>query len=459
MQSLNEPCPLRGRRTAELAAGALEAVFAEVAELEAGELVLRHCTQLTANERATVLADFEIGKNVILLHMQVKMSPWTVLPLKLCGMSHHDSDIARRCMVICLAQWERASAQQKQRMHALCHTMLSRAHPLRRQVIRFIQGVPLEQLPALTPYVNALGFIPNIEIGVERLHAFVSQRVKTSHHHSPAYVSILLRRDELIRTHATECNEFAKACSLVPNHVAVVEQLNLQNHPSFAGHYGNGRRVLENTVPFSLVNKVVYRCDLPTQFRDLPPVRFLWHGDDPGAPDGPGDGGGADPPRRGDEDEGNGGDPLFDGEGGGDEDDQSGGPGGGGGGRASGSKEGSGGRASGSGQGGTRKSGGVVGENGGGGGDDRDHINEVMSRALQAHFLETLVKGAFYSFRDPRFADGLSVLRSLRAALSPATGHAGLDDLRAELLAVDGDAGEMSHAVLATIMEDPLWYL
>ena len=88
-----------------------------------------------------------------------------------------------------------------------------------------------------------------------------------------------------------------------------------------------------------------------------------------------------------------------------------------------------------------------------GGGDDRDNINEIMSRALYTHFMETLVKGAFYSFCDPRFADSLSVLRSLRVALTPAQGHSGLGELHAELMAGDDDAEEMSHEVLAAIVE------
>jgi hypothetical protein len=60
--------------------------------------------------------------------------------------------------------------------------------------------------------------------------------------------------------------------------VHVVKQLALECHPSFAPYCRDegAKFTLDHTVPFSMVGKVVYRCDLPAQYQELPPLQSLF---------------------------------------------------------------------------------------------------------------------------------------------------------------------------------------
>ena len=157
----------------------------------------------------------------------------------------------------------------------MTQTLLAPGGPLRQQLIAFARGVDLSRLPLLQRTANSFMFISNLEASVERLHAYVNQRVKIAHHHSPAYVSTTLRKPELLGVHAQQAAVLSEYCSKVHNPVRVVDTLGLQFHPSFSPHLrvaaGSGA-TLEHSVPVSLVCNVVYRCDLPAQYSELPPL-------------------------------------------------------------------------------------------------------------------------------------------------------------------------------------------
>ena len=147
--------------------------------------------------------------------------------------------------------------------------------PFERKWLLLPEGVALSQLHTLKRYANAFMFVPNIEVRVERLHASTSQRLEIVHHHLPAYVSITLRKHEIINCHVAHGEDLSNSCAEVYKKLAVVDRLGLQFHPCFAPHRRDGnadrpqKHILDHSVPFSLVGKVVYRCDLPTQYRDL----------------------------------------------------------------------------------------------------------------------------------------------------------------------------------------------
>lgn len=191
-------CPLRGRRCPELAAGGLEHVVLEVSQLEVGNLLLKYCGDLSPHERARLVSDFELGRQCIEMQLRVKLAAWKVLPLQLLGMGHHDINAARYSAVTCLAQWAQLPADSRPRAHPLSRMLLSADHEngLRRHVVAFARGAAAE--PRLQQILDSFLFIPNVEIGVERLHAYISQRLRIAHHHSPAYVSCIARKNEIL---------------------------------------------------------------------------------------------------------------------------------------------------------------------------------------------------------------------------------------------------------------------
>jgi hypothetical protein len=265
--------------------------------LVVGEHLLHHCAGLTDAQRASLVADFELGKQTITLQLRLKLAPWKVLPLRLLGLGHHKPHDARRCAMACLAQYHRVPAERRPHLHNISRVLLARQGNggLREDIVSFVRGTDMAALPRLRIYADGFLFIPNIEIGIERLHAYVSQRIKIAHHHSPAYVSVTLRKHEILDCHARLGPDFCEACGVIQNKLGVIRELGLEYHPSFADfRLADGARrsghILDHTVPFGLINKVVYRCDLPTQYNEVPPVRMLLR---PGGGGGGGGGGGA----------------------------------------------------------------------------------------------------------------------------------------------------------------------
>jgi hypothetical protein len=126
----------------------------------------------------------------------------------------------------------------------------------RHQLILFVRGAPLDSLRDLQWLTNAMLFIPNVEIGIERQHAVVSQRIKIAHHHSAAFVSLALRRQELMDEHSTNFTDLAECADRVSDRRRAVEQLGLMHHPSLSPYLRADETGLDHSVPHSLVNQV-----------------------------------------------------------------------------------------------------------------------------------------------------------------------------------------------------------
>ena len=74
---------------------------------------------LTAAGQTRLLIDWESGKNIISISMKLKTDAFGVLPLKLAGLGHYKTSVARRCAAACLAQFQRVPAAQRTHMHHL----------------------------------------------------------------------------------------------------------------------------------------------------------------------------------------------------------------------------------------------------------------------------------------------------------------------------------------------------
>ncbi len=309
--------------------------FDEAVQKEAAELMLHFFSGLTVAEQTRLLIDWESGKNRIAISMKLKTDAFGVLPLKLAGLGHYKTSVARRCAAACLAQFQRVPAAQRVHMHHLTREIMmagseegdmilqcvsvvvtilfsargvsslarvscrSRSRKLRlrclqpllqlkrpapskiqscwfRAVVRsllcdfrpgtirnelvaFVRGADMAGLPHLRILSDAFLFLPNVEIGIERLHSYVSQRLKIVHNSSPAYVSTVLRKAEIIRTHTEHTAELLASLELVPDRRQAVAHLGLQNHPCFFPYrdwHNDGK--LDACVPHGLVNKVAW---------------------------------------------------------------------------------------------------------------------------------------------------------------------------------------------------------
>lgn len=87
-------CCYKGRRAPELAAGHLDQ---HVEWLSSGALaeILSFCNDLTPDQRATLLIDWNSAVDKALLEITLKTEHWKLLPWSLAVIGHHDVDIAR----------------------------------------------------------------------------------------------------------------------------------------------------------------------------------------------------------------------------------------------------------------------------------------------------------------------------------------------------------------------------
>ena len=60
-QGFRETCPMSGRRAPELACGGVHTFFREAVEMHAGNMVLAFSAELNDDQRARLIADFEMG--------------------------------------------------------------------------------------------------------------------------------------------------------------------------------------------------------------------------------------------------------------------------------------------------------------------------------------------------------------------------------------------------------------
>ena len=83
-------CEMRGRRAPELAHGVLFSRLKEAIEKQRTQVVFEAFSLSDETQRETVLQEFEIGANVVLLNAELKLNFWQDLPWKLCALAVPD---------------------------------------------------------------------------------------------------------------------------------------------------------------------------------------------------------------------------------------------------------------------------------------------------------------------------------------------------------------------------------
>ena len=275
-----ETCIMRGRRGACLATGQHHKIMRALIADQKQILLYSHFVSLKAEDQRDLLLDFSAGQARLAAEVDIRLSVWDSLPLKLLGLSYHNVDVARDCMLKCLTQYAHMSGSPDMDAlgaHALTTRLLGRDGPLRGQLVQWVQGSPMEAFPELQEVADRMAFIPTCEVSIERLHAFLKQRVVLTHNTSAAYCSLQLRRSEVLVAHEKDPKLLAECCVLASSPVKVVHALGLQHHPALllAGRPGDdddadeGVELAHHKWTASLVNEVVYRCDLHAPYQSL----------------------------------------------------------------------------------------------------------------------------------------------------------------------------------------------
>jgi hypothetical protein len=264
-------CPMRGRRGSELACGQLSPFLTQLADTTSAHLQA-NLDGASPVQRASVLADFDVGKAFLLAEFTLRTQCWTQLPLKLICLGHWDLAVVRQHLGQCLVLYDNLPGGTH---HPWTEQLLHPASPLRDMCELLIAGdTTFDECDDLAKHRARAQFLPTLEVSIERKHAQLHHGIRLSPRHGGAFASMMLRKGELIRgldENAEELHtELAALLRAYSSPRSCIIALGLQSHPVFAPHRINGE--LSRDLPHTLAVKVVYRCDVETQFMELPDV-------------------------------------------------------------------------------------------------------------------------------------------------------------------------------------------
>ena len=266
-------CPMKGKRSCELASGCLESLLESLVQLAFSDFADVPDAFLTQEARTILMKDFEFGKSFLVFGLTSKMAFWSSLPWKLCGIAHHFPSVARRCAKECIETYDSQSIAnpllQERHQHPLTVRLLT--GPLRAALEDFAQGKAMSR--ELLFEVAKLKFIPCAERVVEGMH----RDVKIASKHvslGPTKVSLSVRLPE-IKVLVEESPD------LLPKITALFDQMrNLKQAASHLGILQHPdllqllvQNVTKTTTWWLHVQHIVHRCVLSEQFADFSAAR------------------------------------------------------------------------------------------------------------------------------------------------------------------------------------------
>ena len=132
--------------------------------------------ELSQEDRERVLGDYQRAAHSMATILAAKLSFWSVLPWKLCGLLHTQEAVAREGAFESVRLFD--SSPDGCQHHRLTVRCLAAQSPIRAEIIRFAQGAALhtlakEALAVLLP----LRFLPTVERVIESKHAGVATQL------------------------------------------------------------------------------------------------------------------------------------------------------------------------------------------------------------------------------------------------------------------------------------------
>ena len=180
---MHASCPMRGRRSAELATGDLRELLKRRISLETAGLRAWLTDSLTADERTLLVHDFLEGVGQISLHLDLKTAFWQQLPWKLCALGHVNASKAQVAALEILHASE-TSPSDSGVQHRVTQNFLGKDKgSVRDEFLLFSRGQSLDSLPRLAQEVVALMGIPVVERWIERQHSVAKIALGLSRRH------------------------------------------------------------------------------------------------------------------------------------------------------------------------------------------------------------------------------------------------------------------------------------
>ena len=257
-------CPMAGRRSPELAAGAVDVLVKDVFENQ-HMLLVAACSNLSPQDSDKVMMDFGRGQAKLQNFFLMKFAFWQTPPHLLCVLGHHEEAEAR-------AGLEKAQELFNMQPDSDSH------HPL---TLHFFRGPLMEHLNRFLSHEirredsfelmreSACAFIPCVERSIEARHALLKAKTAVMKKIRPATFSLAVRSHEFHR----RCLRNKELLLDWEKHVKSLKSVPKQGLPvlvrriGFAAH-SNVLRLqrLGAKVKLRDVAYMVYRCDIETMY-------------------------------------------------------------------------------------------------------------------------------------------------------------------------------------------------
>ena len=247
-------CPMRGMRAPELCNGELLLVMGLVCEQTGLQLLNKLPRDISAEERAQLLDEFNAGRSHLCFYLAMKLSALEEWPWKVCVLAHTDEDVARQVLGEALAS---------DCGHARLQTLKGELRPL---CARWAAGESLHSpgMAALCTFVAELCFVPVNERPAEALHRQTKLHGRNRPRHTVGFMSLKQRMPELkqlLTSRPAVLHDLASLCHMVRNNDRCVSTLGLHLHPSV--QQVRGRR---NAFRDPLLAQIVYHADPGTLY-------------------------------------------------------------------------------------------------------------------------------------------------------------------------------------------------
>jgi hypothetical protein len=219
--------------------------------------------------------DFEKAHKHMAYIIRLKLSIFASNPHKALVIGHPDISVARRC---CKEMYDAALAEGEEAAHPWIKALVFDDRLLRHEFVKFVSSdSDFSSLRCLAIFRARVRLVPLVETYVESRHKDIKQEGRAKMRVSASRVSLKLRGAEIEKI-LEEGPEFltalAATCSKLRSMSGLLQTLDLSTHPAvtscieengnlafdmlFAGHNHH-----------ALVERVIYRKDPGTQFRNL----------------------------------------------------------------------------------------------------------------------------------------------------------------------------------------------
>ena len=188
MKCMHTTCPMRGKRSAEMATGDLLELLRSLVATQTTVITTVLSDALQPQETELIITDFKAGMEWARLILELKLCHWQELPWKLCGLAHFNEGKARDCAREVLGEFASRPDTLGAR-HRLTQEFLGHDSPLRHDVEQLANGVRRSALPVLVERVVPLMSIPISERWVERQHSLVKGALAGKHRKHATQVS------------------------------------------------------------------------------------------------------------------------------------------------------------------------------------------------------------------------------------------------------------------------------